>query len=37
MNIILYALLAYALTIVISYAVTGIIVLVDKIMEKGES
>ena len=36
MNPVLYSLMTYALTAVISYAVVGVIVLVNKIMSKPE-
>ena len=36
MNTVTYALFAYAMTEVISFAVVGVIVLINKIMSKGE-
>ena len=35
MGPVLYAIFSYALTAVISFAVIGIIVLIDKVMSKG--
>ncbi|WP_283804832.1 hypothetical protein [Rhodopseudomonas palustris] len=37
MNIIVYALMAYALTATISYAVIGVIVLLSKLLGENES
>lgn len=37
MNVIVYALMAYALTAAISYAVIGVIVLLSKLLSNSES
>jgi hypothetical protein len=37
MNVIVYALMAYALTAAISYAVIGVIVLLSKLLSDNES